>query len=138
MIANTRSAAMTPSSISFVSSEASATEWIGTLRTSMALGMDVPLGSIGYDDGADRLAVGESGHGTSDAGQVRDDAGASGLLDEAADGVHLRPHRAAGEVARGGVLPHLVEGDATDVLGLRGPVAQDGVRDVGGDDQRIG
>ena len=40
MMAITRSAAMTPSSMSRASSLASATEWIGTLRTSMALGMD--------------------------------------------------------------------------------------------------
>jgi hypothetical protein len=45
MIAITRSACMTPSSISFASSLASATEWIGTLRTSIADGTTrFPLG----------------------------------------------------------------------------------------------
>ena len=78
MIAMTRSAAITPSSMSFASSLASATEWIGTLRTSMASGMGfLSVAGFrdgrGYDDGAGvagRRAVGEMG-------EVGDDGRAS-------------------------------------------------------------
>src|SRR3954447_15378060 len=99
MIAITREASMTPSSMSFASSLASATEWIGTLRTSMALGMAVPsVGgrSVRYDDGAAR-----TGDGAGDGAEVGDDGAVATLLDEPAGRVDLRPHRPAGEVALG-------------------------------------
>src|ERR1700754_3954036 len=92
MIAITRSACMTPSSMSFASSLASATEWIGTLRTSMASGICVPL-LVGYDDGS-RVAR----DGVGDVGEVRDDGPGAAALDEPAGRVDLRTHGAAGEV----------------------------------------
>src|SRR6185503_15651798 len=97
MIAITRSATITPSSMSVVSSDASETEWIGTLRTSMADGMqpiqsDRP--SVGYDD---RARAADVGHRIDDPVQAGDHGGQVGALHEAAHRVHLGAHRAAGE-----------------------------------------
>src|SRR5688572_20825756 len=97
MIATTRSACRTPSSISRASSLASETEWIGTLRTSMAEGMGCLSLLVGYDDGA-----GVAGDGVEDVVQGGDHRVAATALDKAAGSVHLRPHGAAGEVALGG------------------------------------
>src|SRR3954447_20969994 len=96
MIAITRSARITPSSISRASPEASATEWIGTLRTSMASGIGgfLSVGSGRYDDGAG-VAV-ECGQ---DVVEVGDHRSGAALLDEPAGGVDLRAPGAAGEVA---------------------------------------
>src|SRR6478735_9532039 len=133
MIAMTREASMTPSSISFASSLASATEWIGTLRTSMALGMVRPSGLVGYDDGACG-----TGDGVGDVGQVGDDRPRAALLDEPADRVDLRAHRAAGEVAVRGVTAHLARGHDADVARLRRTPGEHGVGDVGGDHEHVG
>src|SRR3954462_4948806 len=113
MMAMTRSACMTPSSISRASSDASATEWMGTLRTSMASGMGfLPgraqgtgsgNGSGGGLGGAARAGGGGGaggvgcgaggGHGGGaraaagrggDGGQVGDEGALAALLDEPA------------------------------------------------------
>src|SRR6187401_361299 len=112
MIAITRSAEITPSSMSLVSSDASETEWIGTLRTSMADGFDIrpiqadpgPSWSVRYDDRPCRPDV---DHCVDDAIQAGDHGRQVGTLHETADGVDLRPHRPAREVTIGGVLLHL-------------------------------
>src|SRR6188472_4035060 len=117
MIAITRPASITPSSMSLASSLASATEWIGTLRTSMALGM--AFLSVRYDDGAGV----RTGHRLDDRVQVGDDGPRAAVLDEAADGVHLGAHGAAGEVALRGQRPHLRDRDPADRRGLGGAVA---------------
>src|SRR6478609_3648164 len=101
MIAMTREACITPSSISLASSLASATEWIGTLRTSMALGMSSSV-LVGYDDRA-----GLSGDGSGEVREVGDHGPGPAVLDEPAGGIHLGSHRAAGEVALRGVRPQL-------------------------------
>src|SRR5262245_25923999 len=134
MIAITRSACSTPSSISWASSLASATEWIGTLRTSIASGMR-PLSptSLGYDDGAS-VAV----HRGAQVREVGDDRTRAAVLDEATGRVHLRPHRPAGEVALGGVRPQLLDGHGVDVGGLGRAVVQHRVRYVGRDDEHVG
>src|SRR4051794_20332841 len=100
MIATTRSACSTPSSISFASSLASATEWIGTLRTSMASGSGGPSarGSAGWYErrllGCDARA-GRAGDRLGEVGKVGDARAGSALLHEPARGVHLGGHRAA-------------------------------------------
>src|SRR6187455_1888724 len=138
MIAITRSACRTPSSMSFASSLASATEWIGTLRTSMASGMwplsprSAGRGSVGYDDGA-----GVALHGVPKVGEVGDDRTAAAGLDEPAHRVHLRPHGAAGEVALGGVRAHLRDAHRAEVRGLGGAEVQDRVGYVGGDHEHV-
>src|SRR3954466_12913449 len=143
MIAITRSACRTPSSISFASSVASATEWMGTLRTSMASGMG-PLSptprpasqrgwSVGDDDGAS-VAV----HGGAQVGEVGDDAAGPAALAEPAHGLPLRSHRATGEVPLGGVGPQLSDTHGAEVRGLRSAVVQHRVRYVGRDDEDVG
>src|SRR5687768_7697262 len=111
MTAITRSAASTLSSISLASSEASATEWMGTLRTSMALGIGAsfPRVSVGYDDGA-----GAAGESVDDRVEVGDDRGVAGGLDEPQRRLDLRAHRAAGEVPVRGVAAERGDGDPAD------------------------
>src|SRR5690349_6348448 len=138
MIATTRSAWITPSSMRWVSSEASETEWIGTLRTSMADGMQrsnqMPR-SVRDDD---RPGAADGGDGLDDVVQAGDDTGQVRPLHEAADGVHLRTHRPACEVALGGVLLHLRERDPAERLSVGRPEAQHSLRYVGRDDQDVG
>src|SRR5690349_6446849 len=100
MIATTRSARRTPSSTSLVSSLASATEWMGTLRTSMAAGT---AGSFlrrarvgGYD-----ARAGVTGHGGGEVVEGGDDAGPAGVLGEAHHCLHLRSHGPGSEVLLG-------------------------------------
>src|SRR3954452_16921604 len=99
MTAMTRSASMTPSSMSLASSEASLTLCRGTLRTSMGAGTGLPSGSAG-EDGSGVVPV----DGVGDVLERRDDGPRSAGLDEAQDRVDLGAHAAAGELAGGGVL----------------------------------
>src|SRR3954453_22204580 len=109
MTATTRSASSTPSSTRAASPLASDTFRIGTLRTSMGSGMWCSFGRCGccrtcstggYDDGA-----GLAGDRVEDVVQGADHGSGAALLDEPAGGLHLRPHRAAGEVALRGEGP---------------------------------
>src|SRR6478752_6040497 len=133
MIAMTRDASMTPSSISFASSLASATEWIGTLRTSMASGMRDVLLLVGYDDGP-----GRAGHRLGEMSKVGDHGPGAAALDEPAGGVDLGAHRAAGEVTLRGVRPQLRGRHDAHVARLRRTEVQDRVGDVGADDEHVG
>src|SRR3954470_13048718 len=121
MTAMTRSASMTPSSMSLASSDASLTLCSGTLRTSIGAGTAVPLGSGGQD----RAGV-VIGDGVGDVFQGRDDGAASFIcgaagLDEAEDGVDLRAHAAARELSRGGVLAQFGDRHAAQRTGGRRP-----------------
>ena len=60
------------------------------------------------------------------------------MLDEPAGRVDLRAHRAAGEVALGGVRPQLGDGHGADVGGLGRAVVQHRVRHVGRDHEDVG
>src|SRR5688572_10776714 len=115
MTAITRSASITPSSMSLASSEASLTLCSGTLRTSIGAGTGVPLvlavrGS-GGQDGAGVVA----GDGVGDVFQGRDDGAlrvvGARRLDEPQRGLDLGAHAAAGELPVGGVPAHLGDGD---------------------------
>src|SRR3712207_6697057 len=99
MTATTRSASITPSSMSLASSEASLTLCSGTLRTSMGAGTAGPLGS-GEQDGADVVAC----DGVGDVLERGDDGAGAALLEESGGRRDLRPHAAAGELAGGGEL----------------------------------
>src|SRR3954471_8200972 len=99
MTATTRSASSTPSSMSLASSDASLTLCRGTLRTSIGAGTGSPFS--GGEDGAGAVP----GHGVGDVFQGRDDGAGSPGGDEAKDGVHLRAHAAAGELAGRVELP---------------------------------
>src|SRR3954447_11954823 len=92
MMATTRSASSTPSSMSFASSDASLTLCSGTLRTSIGAGTGCPFS--GGEDGAGAV----TGDGVGDVFQGGDDGAAPPGRDEAEDGVHLRAHAAAGEL----------------------------------------
>src|SRR6476660_2949693 len=105
MTAMTRSASMTPSSMSLASSEASLTLCSGTLRTSIGAGTAVPLGS-GGQDGAGVV----TGDGVGDVFQGRDDGARAAVVEEAEQGVDLRPHAAPRELTGGGVLAQLGRG----------------------------
>src|SRR3954451_19042981 len=146
MIAITRSAWITPSSTSLVSSEASETEWMGTLRTSMADGVDMAesfqvapsredQASVRHDDRACRADV---GHGVDDPVEARDHAGEVRALHETADGVDLGAHRPTAEMPLRDVLLHLGERHPADRLGLRRPEAERRLRYVGRHHQNIG
>src|SRR4051794_10383218 len=98
MTATTRSASITPSSMSLASSEASLTLCSGTLRTSIGAGIGVPsLDSC--QDGADVVAV----DGVGDVLEGGDDGAAAGPVGEAQRGLDLGTHAAAGELAARGV-----------------------------------
>src|SRR3954465_15542264 len=100
----TRSASMTPSSMSLASSEASLTLCSGTLRTSIGAGTGSPCsgrlacsgagGGSGGEDGAGAVAA----DGVGDVLQGRDDGSRAARFHEAEDGVDLRAHAAAGEL----------------------------------------
>src|SRR3954468_22602333 len=129
MTAMTRSASMTPSSISLASSEASLTLCSGTLRT--WIGAGIGFLSAGGENGAGVV----SGDGVGDVFQGRDDGAGAAPLHEAQRGLDLGAHAAAGELAGRGVLPQLGGGDpAEGALGRRAEVNHD-VGDVGGDDE---
>src|SRR3954447_20886116 len=120
MTAMTRSASMTPSSMSLASSDASLTLCSGTLRTSIGAGtgslsslqvgmalLQGPAASLrvvggrrvlcfsGGQDGAGVVA----GDGVGDVLERGDDGAGTPTLDEAEGGGDLRPHAAAGELA---------------------------------------
>src|SRR4051812_45204027 len=116
MTAMTRSASMTPSSMSLASSEASLTLCSGTLPTSIRAGTAVPLGSGGQDGSG---VVTRDGVG--DVFTGRDDGAAAAGLDEAEEGVDLRAHAAAGELAGRGVPAQLGGGHAAERTGGRRP-----------------
>src|SRR6478735_2510070 len=92
MTAMTRSASMTPSSMSLASSEASLTLCSGTLRTSIGAG--IRFLSAG-ENGAGAVAT----DGVGDVFQGGDDGSRAACFHEAEDGVDLRAHAAAGELA---------------------------------------
>src|SRR5215213_4503493 len=104
MTAMTRSASMTPSSMSFASSEASLTLCSGTLRTSIGAGTASP--SLGRQNGADVVAL----DGVGDVLERGDDGALPALLHEPEGGLDLGAHRAPGELAVGGVRAHLGDG----------------------------
>src|SRR3712207_709691 len=115
----TRSASMTPASMSFASSEASLTVCSGTLRTSIGAGTGslflrregvallqgpaADLRAVGgrgvrMEDGADVVPA----DGGGDVFQAGDDGagragGGAAPVGEPQRGLHLRPHAAAGE-----------------------------------------
>src|SRR5687768_13119981 len=116
MTATTRSASMTPSSMSLASSEASLTLCSGTLRTSIGAGI-ASSSLAGGQDGADVVAL----DGVGDVLEGRDDGARPALLDEAQRCLDLRAHRAAGELAVGGVRAHLRGGHPAQRLSRRRP-----------------
>src|SRR3954468_2447263 len=138
MMATTRSASITPSSMSLASSEASLTLCSGTLRTSIGAGTGAPseggLGGSGGEDGADVVAVDRVG----DVLERGDDGTRAAVLEEAESGLDLGPHRAAGELAVGGVPAHLTGGDPAERPGRGRAEVDHHVGHVGGDDQGVG
>src|SRR4051812_2353495 len=128
MTAMTRSASMTPSSMSLASSDASLTLCRGTLRTSIGAGTAAP--AVG-EDGAGVV----TGDGVGDVFQGRDDGALPARPHEAEDGVDLRAHAAAGELSRGSVLAQLGDRHAPQRTSGRRPEVHHDVRDVGGDDE---
>src|SRR5919112_661211 len=92
MTATTRSASMTPSSMSLASSLASLTLCSGTLRTSIGAGTGSPSG--GGQHGAD----GVTGDGVGDVLQRGDDGAVAASLHETQRGLDLRAHAAAAEL----------------------------------------
>src|SRR3954447_24521653 len=131
MTAMTRSASMTPSSISLASSEASLTLCSGTLRTSIGAG--IGFLSTGGQDGAGVV----SGDGVGDVLEGRDDGALAAPVDEAERGLDLGAHAAAGELAGRGVRAQLGGGDPAQRAGGRGVEVDHDVRDVGGEDQDV-
>src|SRR4051812_46189219 len=134
--AMTRSASMTPSSMSLASSEASLTLCRGTLRTSIGAGTASPSGG---EDGAGVVPT----DGVGDVFQGRDDGSAwSGRgpagLHEAEDGVDLRAHAAARELALRGVRLQFGDRHPPQRAPGRRPEVDHDVRDVGGDDEGVG
>src|SRR3954468_9025423 len=101
MTAMTRSASMTPSSMSLASSEASLTLCSGTLRTSIGAGTGVPF-STGHD-GADVVTA----DGVGDVLQAGHDGALTATFDEAQRGLDLGGHRTAAELAGRGVPTQL-------------------------------
>src|SRR3954468_7555227 len=133
MTAMTRSASMTPSSMSLASSDASLTLCSGILRTSIGAGTGAPwLG--GGQDGAGVVTV----DGVGDVFQGRDDGSTPACLHEAEEGVDLRAHAAAGELACGGVLAQFCDRHAPERTGGRRPEVDHHVGDVGGDHEGVG
>src|SRR5690242_3073061 len=132
MTAMTRSASITPSSMSLASSEASLTLCSGTLRTSIGAG----IGSSslnGSQDGADVVTV----DGVGDVLEGRDDGAAARPVGEAQGRLDLGAHAAAGELPVRGVLAQLGSGDPAQRALVWRPVADHHGGDVGGDDQGV-
>src|SRR4051794_31297381 len=154
MTAMTRSASMTPSSMSLASSEASLTLCNGTLRTSIGAGTAVPLYGVALSwvppracegwGGGDPFSGGEHGAGVVTADSVgdvferRDDGAGAAPVQEAQRGLDLGAHAAAGELALSGVLAHLLDGHPAQRSDGGGAEVHHHVRDVGRDDQRVG
>src|SRR4051812_18489626 len=107
MTATTRSASMTPSSMSLASSLASLTLCSGTLRTSIGAGTGF-LSAVGQD-GAD----GVTGDGVGDVLQRGDDGALAACLHETQGGLDLGAHAAAAELTGRGVRAQLRGGDPT-------------------------
>ena len=76
-------------------------------------------------------------HRVDDRVQVGDDGALTAVLDEAADGIDLGAHRAAGEVALGGVRPQLRDADPAESLRLGCAKPEDRVGYVGRDDEHV-
>src|SRR3954469_424582 len=133
MTAMTRSASMTPSSMSLASSEASLTLCSGTLRTSIGAGTGFPSRSAGQNGSG---VV--SADGVGDVLERGDDGAAAACVDEAESGLDLRAHAAPRELAGGGVRAHLRDAHAAQCSLLRRPEVDHHVRDVGGDDEGLG
>src|SRR3954468_21226493 len=130
MTATTRSASMTPSSMSLASSEAPLTLCSGTLRTSIGAG--IRFLSAG-ENGSGVVA----GDGVGDVLERGDDGAAPAPLDEAERGLDLGAHAAARELPVRGVGAQL-GGAHPAQRALAGPAEVDhDVGDVGGDDQRV-
>src|SRR3954466_11915820 len=157
MTAMTRSASMTPSSMSLASSEASLTLCNGTLRTSIGAGTGVPLYGVALwggplpgtapslrgVGGGDPFSGGEHGagvvtaDGVGDVFERRDDGAGAAPVQEAQRGLDLGAHAAAGELALSGVLAHLLDGHPAQGSDGRHAEVHHHVRDVGRDDQRV-
>src|ERR1700712_3038804 len=116
MTAMTRSASMTPSSMSLASSDASLTLCSGTLRTSIGAGTGFPLLG-GGQDGAGVVAV----DGVGDVFQGRDHGAGPARAHEAEAGVDLRAHAAARELTLRGVPFELGHRHAPERTGGRRP-----------------
>src|SRR3954462_5428846 len=148
MTATTRSASMTPSSMSLASSEASLTLCSGILRTSIGAGTaasslrwpppgyrpDLARGGkegvrslVGGKDGADVVAR----DGVGDVLEGRDDGAGAAPLHEAERGPDLGGHRAVGELAGRGVCPQFRLGDPAQRTGGGGAVPDQHLGDVG-------
>src|SRR4051795_5780309 len=132
MMATTRSASMTPSSMSLASSDASLTLCSGTLRTSIGAGIAFLL------DGGENGAGVVTGDGVGDVLERGDDGARAASLDETERGLDLGAHAAERELPCRGVLPQLRGGDAAQRTGRRCPEVDHHVRDVGGDHQGDG
>src|ERR1700712_3652474 len=113
MTAMTRSASITPSSMSLANSEASLTLCSGTLRTSIGAGTGFPSRSAD-EDGAGLVA----GAGVGDVFQGRDDGARAAVVEKSEHGVHLRAHAAARELAGCGVLAELRGGHPPQRAGV--------------------
>src|SRR4051812_47860609 len=132
MMATTRSASMTPSSMSLASSDASLTLCSGTLRTSIGAGIAFLL------DGGENGAGVVTGDGVGDVLERGDDGARAASLDETERGLDLGAHAAARELPCRGVLPQLRGGDAAQRTGRRRPEVDHHVRDVSGDHEGVG
>src|SRR3712207_3893008 len=114
----TRSASMTPSSMSRASSEASLTLCSGTLRTSIGAGTASSSRGVwsgGAENGADVVAL----DGVGDVLERGDHGAGAATLDEAERRLDLGTHRAARELAVGGVRAQLGNGHPAQRAGGR-------------------
>src|ERR1700754_667861 len=120
----TRSASMTPASISSASPEASLTCVIGTLRTSIGSGMPGHLScDVCWQYG--RPGPGRAGaDGVGDAVERGDDVAVAALLDEPAGRLDLRAHAPGREVPLGGVPAQGGDVDGAEPAGPRGAEAE--------------
>src|SRR3954453_9901103 len=115
MMATTRSASMTPSSMSLASS---------TRRSRCAAGPCGPRSvraSLSFLDGGENGAGVVTGDGVGDVLERGDDGARAASLDETERGLDLGAHAAARELPCRGVLPQLRGGDAAQRTGRRRP-----------------